>query len=95
MVLVLAFVFRPQFGVGYIAFIAIAITVVTALSVLFVAACFVSIVSAYVIGPLALGVFAILMLGGLYFLGRAALSLLQSWEASDENTSHKAGGNKD
>ncbi len=40
-VLALAFLFRPEFGVGYIAFVAVAITVAVALSVLFVAACFV------------------------------------------------------
>ncbi len=85
-VLVLALVFRPQFGVGYIAFIAIAITVSTALSVLFVAACFVSILSALFIGPLALGVFTILMLISLYIVGRAALNLVRRWLSSDENT---------
>ncbi|HLA08462.1 MAG TPA: hypothetical protein VJ022_13520, partial [Anaerolineales bacterium] len=52
-VLVLAFLFRPEFGVGYVAFIAIAITASTALSVLFVAACFVTFLSAIVIGDLA------------------------------------------
>ena len=40
-VLALAFLFRPEFGVGYIAFVAVAITVVVVLSILFVAACFV------------------------------------------------------
>ncbi len=94
-VLALAFVFRPQFGVGYVAFIAIAVTVSMALSVLFVAACFVSILSAIVIGPLALGVFAILMLGGLYGLGLAVVTLVRSWQSSDENTSHETGESKD
>ena len=47
-VLALAFIFRPQFGIGYVAFIAVAITAVTALSFLFVVACFVYInVSCY------------------------------------------------
>ncbi len=92
-VLALAFLFRPQLGVGYIAFITIAIMAFTALSFLFVAACFVSILSAIVLGPLAYGLFAILMVGGLYGLGLAALSLFRSWQASHENTSHKADGN--
>ncbi len=92
-VLVLSFLFRPQFGVGYVAFIAIAITAVTALSVLFVAACFVSILSAAVIGNLAIGLFAVLMLGGLYYLSLFARSLFRSWQSSHENTSHEGGGN--
>ncbi len=40
-VLALAFVFRSQFAIGYIAFIGIALAVVVGLSMLFVAACFV------------------------------------------------------
>ena len=92
--LVLAFLFRPQFGVGYIAFIAIAITVVIALSVLFVAACFVSVLSAAVIGNLAIALFTVLMLGGLYYLGVFARSLFQSWQSSHENTAHQSGENK-
>ena len=93
-VLGLAFLFRPQFGVGYLTFIAIAITMVTALSVIFVAACFVSILSAAVIGQLAVGLFAVLMLGGLYYLGLFARSLFRSWQSSHENTSHEGGGSK-
>ena len=45
-VIILAFLFRPQLGVGYIAFIAIALTLVAVLSVAFVAACFVTLVIA-------------------------------------------------
>jgi hypothetical protein len=72
-VLVLAFVFRPQFAIGYVAFIAVAITAATALSCLFVAACFVSIMlSGNSINPPVLEVFAILVLGGLCGLGLAA-----------------------
>ena len=78
-VLALAFLFRPQFGVGYIAFIGIAITVVTVLSVLFVAACFVSILSAAVIGDLAIGLFVVLMAAGLLGLVVLAIYVFQSW----------------
>jgi predicted anti-sigma-YlaC factor YlaD len=87
-VLVLAFLLRPEFGVGYIAFIGVAITVITALSVLFVAACFVSILSAAVIGPLAIGLFAILMSAGLLGLGVFAIYVFQSWQSSSKNNSH-------
>ncbi len=41
-ILALAFVFRSQFAIGYIAFIGIALAVVVGLSILFVAACFVA-----------------------------------------------------
>jgi hypothetical protein len=90
-VLILAFIFRPQFAVGYVAFIASAFTVVIALSVLFVAACFVSILSAAVIGPLAILLFAILMLVGLYYLGRLGVSVFRSWQSSNGNSSHENG----
>jgi len=78
-VLALAFLLRPDFGVGYIAFIGAAITVVTALSVLFVAACFVSILSAALIGDLAIGLFVFLMAAGLLGLGVLAIYVFQSW----------------
>ena len=93
-VLVLAFLFRPGFGVGYVAFIAIAITVVTALSVLFVAACFMSVVSTLVIGPLAIALFVVLMSGGLYYLAIFAHRLFRDWQSSHENISHEGGGSK-
>src|SRR5512138_89530 len=44
-VIVLAFLLRPQLGIGYMAFIAIALALVGVLSVVFVAACFVTIVA--------------------------------------------------
>ena len=87
-VLALAFLFRPQFGVGYIAFIGIAITVVTVLSVVFVAACFVSILSAAIIGPLAIGLFVFLMSGGLYGLAVIVGYLIKIWQSSYKNNSH-------
>jgi len=87
-VLALAFLFRPQFGVGYIAFIGIAITVVTVLSVLFVAACFVSILSAALIGPLAIALFVFLMSGGLYGLAVIVGYLIKIWQSSYKNNSH-------
>ena len=91
-VLALALIFRPQFGVGYIAFVTGAFTVIILLGTLFVAACFVSILSALVLGPLAIIVFIILMLVGLYFIARLAFYLFESWQSSDENTSPGNGG---
>ena len=87
-VLALAFLFRPQFGVGYIAFIGIAIMVVTVLSIVFVAACFVSILSAAVIGPLAIVLFVFLMSGGLYGLAVIVGYLIKIWQSSYKNNSH-------
>ena len=87
-VLALAFLFRPQFGVGYIAFIGIAIMVVTVLSIVFVAACFVSILSAAVIGPLAIVLFVFLMSAGLYGLAIIVGYLIKIWQSSYKNKSH-------
>jgi hypothetical protein len=87
-VLVLAFMFRPEFGVGYIAFIAVAIIASTALSILFVAACFVSILSAAVMEDLAIWVFVFLMVAGLLGLGVFAIYVFRSWQSSFKNNSH-------
>lgn len=78
-VLALAFLLRPDFAVGYIAFIGAAVAVVTALSVVFVAACFVSILSAAVIGDLAIGLFVVLMVIGVSVLAALAIYVFQSW----------------
>ena len=87
-VLVLAFRFRLEFGVGYIAFIAIAITATAALSVLFVAACFVIIPLYRVIGDLAILVFVFLIAAGLLGLIVFAIYAFGRWWLSHENTSH-------
>jgi len=87
-VLVLAFLFRPQFGVGYVAFIGIALTVVTGLSIVFVAACFVSLLSVAVIGPLAIVLFVLLMAAGLFGLAVIASYLIKIWQSSLKNNSH-------
>ena len=78
-VLALAFLLRPDFAVGYISFIGAAVAVVTALSVVFVAACFVSILSAAVIGDLAIGLFVVLMVVGVSVLVAIAIYVFQSW----------------
>jgi len=78
-VLALAFILRPDFAVGYIAFIGFAVTVVTALSVLFVAACFVTILSAPLTDDLAIGVFIFLMAAGLLGLIALAVYVFLSW----------------
>jgi hypothetical protein len=87
-VIALALLFRPDFGVGYVAFVGIAVIVVTMLSVVFVAACFVSILSAAVIGPLAIGLFVLLMAGGLFGLAVVVGYLIKIWQSSYKNNSH-------
>ena len=87
-VLALAFLFRPQFGVGYIAFIGIAIIVLTVLSVVFVAACFVSVLAGLVIGPLAIVLFIVLMAAGLFGLGVIVSYLIKIWQSSSKNNPH-------
>lgn len=86
-VLIFAYLFRPEFGTGYIAFIAVALIMVTASSILFVAACFVSILSAAILGNLAVLLFAILMLVGLYGLARFAIDVFSNWWSSYKNNS--------
>ena len=86
-VLVLAALLRPELAMGYVAFIAIAITASTALSVLFVAACFVVIPLALVIGDLANWVFVLLMLVGLYGLAVFAIRVFWDWWSSHDGGS--------
>lgn len=94
-VLAVAFILRPGFGIGYISFIAAAVVVVTALSGLFLAACFTTVGLSLVIEQLIKGLgnallwpaFFGLMLLGLIFLGRVAYSLVRDWWSLDEETS--------
>ena len=73
-VLVLAFVFRPQLGVGYVTSAAIALIVVIALGALFLAACFLS------LGTTAAVSWAITQVNGL--VGRPTAA--NEWGASPE-----------
>ena len=94
-VLALAFVFRPQFGIGYVAFIAVAIMAASVLNCLFVAACFVAVTLwGNSINLPMLEVFAILTLGGLCVLGLAALILVRIWRSSHKK-SEETGETKD
>ncbi|HLO29545.1 MAG TPA: hypothetical protein VK249_10445 [Anaerolineales bacterium] len=87
-VIVLAFLLRPQLGVGYITFIAVAIVLVTLLGVLFLAACFVTFFSALVIADQqAKALFVVLMLGGLVVLGALAIYVFLYWVRSFKNNS--------
>ena len=87
-VIILAFLLHPEFGVGYIAFIGVAIGLGTALSVLFVAACFVTIPLAPIIGDqLAIGLFIVLILGGLAGLGALGIYVFLRWSSSYKNNS--------
>ena len=78
-VIVLAFLLRPEFAIGYIAFIGAAVAVATAVSVVFVAACFVIIPLAPVLGDLTGWVFVFLMAAGLLALGVVAYHVIRSW----------------
>lgn len=89
-VIVLAFLLRPQFGLGYIAFIAVTLTVVAALSVLFGAACFVTFTAVLSFPGMgdrgAISLFIFLMAAGiaagLLGLGLAAIYVFWSWRSS-------------
>ena len=89
-VIVLAFLLRHQFGVGYMAFIAVALTVVAILSVSFVAACFVTLVTAASfrdMGDQAItSLFVFLMAAGtaagLLGLGLFAIYVFRNWRSS-------------
>ena len=85
--ILLAFLLHPEFGVGYLMSIAVAVSLVTALGVLFVAACFVSILSSAILGNLAVLLFAVLMLVGLYGLARFAIDVFRNWWSSYKNSS--------
>ena len=86
-VIVLALFFHPEFAVGYVACIAIAIGVATALGVLFVAACFVTFLSAVVIGDLAKWVFIVLMAAGVLGIVVLAVYVFTAWLSSYRNNS--------
>ena len=89
-VIILAFLLRPQFGVGYMAFIAVALTVVAILSISFVAACFVTftvVLSFPAIGDEgAISLFIFLIAAGiavgLLGLGLAAIYIFWRWRSS-------------
>jgi hypothetical protein len=82
-----AFLLRPEFGVGYIAFVGIVLIIATALSFLFVAACFVSVFAGLVLGDMASVLFFILLLAGLYGLGVFAVDAFRNWWSSNNNNS--------
>lgn len=85
--LVLAFLLRPAFAIGYIAFIGAVVASVIALSVVVVAACFVTIPLFLVIGDLGNCVFILLVLVGLFRLVVWAMDLFTNWWSSDKRNS--------
>ena len=86
-VIVLAFLLRPEFAIGYIAFIGASIALVIALGILVVAACFVIIPLAPIIGDLANWVFLLLIVVGLFGLVVWAIDLIANWWSSSKNNS--------
>ena len=88
-IIVLALLWRPEFAIGYITFFGVAVAAIIFLSVLFVAACFVTIFSAPSIGDQqATGLFVVLILGGLVGLGALATYGFLYWVRSSKNDSH-------
>ena len=89
MVLALAFAFRPQIGIRYLAFIVIGTGASIALSFLLVAACFTSLIVAIpfmgfrndAASVVLLVVFFGLSLAGLIFLGWLAVGWIRNWWA--------------
>lgn len=86
-VIVLAFLLRPEFAIGYIAFICAILALVMALSVVVVAACFVIIPLAPVIGELVNLLFLFLVAAGLFGLVVWAIDLFTNWWSSYKNNS--------
>jgi hypothetical protein len=86
-IIVLAFLLHPEFAIGYIAFVGVVVALVIALSVVFVAACFVIIPLAPVIGDLANWVFIFLIAAGLLGLVVLAIYLFTNWWSSYKNNS--------
>jgi hypothetical protein len=88
-VLILALLLRPWLAVGYLAFVGAALAVVTALSIMFVAACFVTFVTILSFpdsGDQAGLVFIVLMAVGLVVLGGIAIAIVvyvfQKWRSA-------------
>jgi hypothetical protein len=86
-ILILAFVLRPQFAVGYLAFFAAVIVGSMVLGMVFMTACFASVVTMLVLSPLGeagnfLGLFCVLpavFLGGVYWMGKVFLPQIEEW----------------
>lgn len=83
--LVLAFLLRPAFAIGYIAFIGSAVAAVIALSVVVVAACFVTIPLLLVVGDFGNWVFILLVAVGLFGLAVWTVDLFTNWWSSSKN----------
>lgn len=87
-IIVLAFLLRPEFAIGYISFMGAAVAVVIALSVVVVAACFVIIPLAAVIGDqtgwVLLSVFGFLVGVGLVGLCIVAYLISKRWWSSSK-----------
>ena len=85
LVLVPAFLWRPEFAIGYITFIGVVVALALGLSAVVVAACFVIIPLYLVIGEQVNWVFVILIGIGLFGIIMVAISLIKSWLSSSKN----------
>jgi len=92
-ILVLAFIFRPEMGIGYAASIAITLAGATALGLVFLVTCFTGAAAGMVLLPvgegcasvLAVLLFFGLLLGSVRFLGRRAFGFTGAWWPSHED----------
>jgi len=87
-ILTLAFLFRPQMGVGYIASFFVIASAGIVLGGLFVVTCAVS-VPGWCLGPVGPVVFLILFGYGLAFLARWAKATYQYWQSPDDRVMHE------
>ena len=87
-ILVLAFLWRPEFAVGYITFIGVAVALAVGLSAVVVAACFVIIPLYLIIGDQVNWVFVILIGIGLFGIIMVTISLFKNWLSSPKNKPH-------
>jgi hypothetical protein len=79
-ILALAFLFRPQIGVGYIASIAVILSAVVVLGLVFLGACAVSL-PGWLLGPVGIVLFLVALVLGLIIAGQRASDAFMNWWA--------------
>ena len=96
LILVFAFIFRPEFAVGYITFISAAITAVFVLGFLFVGGCFLAIGVGFIFTPLgplagivAIGVYLAILAAGLAWSVDQATRWYDNWTFAFDDPKHQ------
>ena len=85
--ILLALLWRPEIAIGYVTFMGAAVAMIILMSVLFVAACFVTIISSTVIRDRVEWVFICSMAAGLLCIIGLAIYLFTIWWSSYKNNS--------